>query len=152
MPRSVFLSLAFVLAVPPACAAAQQIPPGTANVHLQSHLPLGGEFSVGDIEIEQELSRPYVYVTRTWSSPGFDLISVKDPARPQLLLSWQIENPELHAGLGGSDGQYFKHRGRYYYAARAVTRGQFMLAPLEAEVMYDPEVKSVNGARVVRVR
>ena len=43
-------------------------------------------------------------------------------------------------------------RGRYYYAARAVTRGQFALAPLQAEVMYDPAMRSVSGAGVVSVR
>ncbi len=44
-----------------------QYPPGeqgSTNLHVVSHVPLGGEFRVTDIEIEQELSRPFAYVSR----------------------------------------------------------------------------------------
>jgi len=33
-----------------------------------------------------------------------------------VLYRWRIVNPELHLGIGGSDGHYFKHKGRYYFA------------------------------------
>ncbi|MBI4420673.1 MAG: hypothetical protein HY560_07590 [Gemmatimonadetes bacterium] len=84
-----------------------------------SHIPLGRVFTVGDIEIEQELSRPYVYVPRlhgTTSSAGFNIISVKDPARAKVLYYWRIENPELHQGIGALQNKYFKLKGRYYDA------------------------------------
>ena len=54
-----------------------QYPPGqqgSANIEVMSHVPLGRMFTVGDIEAEQELSRPYVYVPRmqgTTASTGF---------------------------------------------------------------------------------
>ena len=42
-----------------------QHPPGqasSANVKLVAHVPVAGWISVSDVEIEQELSRPYAYV------------------------------------------------------------------------------------------
>ena len=39
-----------------------QLPPGrrgAPNLHVLSHLPLGGYLHVADVEIEQELSRPF---------------------------------------------------------------------------------------------
>jgi hypothetical protein len=94
----------------------------TPNVKVMSHVPLGHENTVMDLEIEQDLSRPYAYVSRSnygrVKPPeiGFDLINLKDPSRAQVLMRWRIEKPELHAGIGGTNGKYFKTRGRYYYA------------------------------------
>ena len=89
------------------------------NIQLLSHIPLGATISVGDVEVEQELSRPYVYVSRlnyrTVKEAGFHIIAVGNPKQPRLIYQWHIENPELHTGLGGTDGHYFKLRGRYYY-------------------------------------
>src|SRR5260370_23430622 len=113
-----FVALSLALPSLPLTIANAQHPPGqesSANVHLLSHIPLGRGYTTGDIEIEQELSRPYVYVARTFDDPGFDVISIVNPSRAKPLYSWQIENPELHAGIGGSDGHYFKYQGRYYY-------------------------------------
>jgi len=98
-----------------------QHPPGrqgSANLHIAAHLPLGRMFTVGEVEIEQELSRPYAYLSRTTGRPhsaGFTVIELR-PGRTRAIYSWQIEDPLLHAGLGGSSGRYFKLRGRYYYA------------------------------------
>ena len=88
---------------------------GSANVHVMSHLPLGGPFHANSIDVEQELSRPYVYVSRR-KDAGFHAISVKDPTRARVLYSWEIENQPLHVGrsLGAVDVKYFKTRGRYY--------------------------------------
>src|SRR5207248_1900667 len=86
---------------------------GSRNMHVLSHVPLGGKFLTGDIEIEQDLSRPYAYVSRIYTEPGFDVISLKDPKAAKRIYSWRIEHPELHQGVGGSDGHYFKHQGRY---------------------------------------
>src|SRR5437660_288008 len=47
--------------------AGAQYPPGkqsSRNVHALSHLPLGPAFTVLDVEVEQELSRPYAYAAR----------------------------------------------------------------------------------------
>ena len=109
------------------------------------HLPLGYYRTTADIEMEQELSRPYVYLPRrdalgaqprgagagaagvgsstivdveqyTGASKGVDIISIKDPTKPVLLYSWRIENQELHSPSGGLDNEYFKLKGRYYDA------------------------------------
>ncbi len=91
---------------------------GSRNVTVLSHLPLGGQGTVTDIEMEQELSRPYVFVGRSGQrndvySIGVDIISIKEPTKAKLLYSWRIENQELHQG-GGLDNKYFKLKGRYY--------------------------------------
>jgi len=97
--------------------AQAQYPPGqqrSDNVRLVSHLPLAGEMKVSDIEIEQELSRPFVYLSRGPDPIGFDVVSLKDPMRARRIYSWAIEQPELHIGRG-VNGKYFKLKGRYYY-------------------------------------
>ncbi len=91
---------------------------GSANVHMVAHIPLGGYLRVADIDIEQEMSRPYVYVSRGIYQPtGFSIISVKDVGKEKahVIYTWNIENPELHKGLGALRGRYFKTHGRYYY-------------------------------------
>ena len=99
---------------------AAQHPPGqqgSSNVKILSHIPLGRIFTIGDIEIEQELSRPYAYVPRlhgTTHSAGFNIIDLKDPTNARMLYEWRIENPELHQGIGALDNKYFKVGGRYY--------------------------------------
>lgn len=40
----------------------------------------------------------------------------------------------------------------YFYSARAVTRGEFVLPPITAEAMYLPEVRSLHGAGRVVVK
>ena len=92
-------------------------PSSTPNVQRISHVPLaaGPAFSRSDVEIEQELSRPYVYVSRIMKPTfGFDIISVADPENAHVIYEWRIENAELHNGLGAMDPKYFKHEGRYY--------------------------------------
>ncbi len=84
------------------------------NVKVLSHVPLGDPLNVADIEIEQELSRPYAYVSRNRHPPGFQIIDLADPTKAKLIYSWFIENAALHQG-SGRDGKYFKLHGRYYY-------------------------------------
>jgi RNA polymerase sigma factor (sigma-70 family) len=87
---------------------------GSRNVHIVAHIPSGGELTVGDIDIEQELSRPYVYMGHALRVPhGFDIISLKEPGRAQTIYRWRIENPELHVGLGGLRPRYFKTKGLF---------------------------------------
>ena len=115
------LVIAFLAAAP----LWAQYPPGqnqSPNVKLLSHVPLGAENTVMDLEVEQDLSRPYSYVSRsnyarlTPPQIGYDIIDLKDPTRARVLMRWRIEKPELHLGIGGTKGSYFKLKGRYYYA------------------------------------
>ncbi|MCX6348898.1 MAG: hypothetical protein NTV79_05285 [Candidatus Aureabacteria bacterium] len=45
----------------------------------------------------------------------------------------------------------FTGRKSYFYAARAVTAGEFVYPALSASCMYDPSIRSVHGRGVVRV-
>jgi hypothetical protein len=93
---------------------------GSPNVHALSNLPLGGFFYVGGIEIEQEMSRPYVYVPLWRDKSGFVVINVADPAKPKVIYTWQIENADKHTIGRGETGKYFKSHGRYYYIKSTV--------------------------------
>lgn len=118
----VFLAVAALSVVPVARA---QYPAGqfqSPNVKLVSHVPLGAANTVMDIEIEQELARPYAYVSRsnygrvTPPPTGFDVVHLRDPGKASVIQRWRIDRPELHLGVGGTAGKYFKLKGRYYYA------------------------------------
>jgi len=87
---------------------------GSSNMHVIAHIPLGSHVRTGDVEIEQELSRPYAYINTRKDISGFDIIDIKDPARAHVIYGWRIANPELHLGGGGMDIHYFKTHGRYY--------------------------------------
>ncbi|MBI4501556.1 MAG: hypothetical protein HY700_10375 [Gemmatimonadetes bacterium] len=119
------LVMAGALVAAPLSLEAQRAPgeQNSRNVQVLSHIPVArGPNSTGyqeilDIEIEQELSRPYVYVSHLISHGGFDIISVKDPRQARIIYRWEIDNPELRRGLsGGFDGRYLKLNDRYYYA------------------------------------
>ena len=96
---------------------------GSSNIKVVGHLPLNvaAPFNTSDIEIEQELSRPYVYVDHANEANhpnpriGFDIISIKDPSRPKVIYEWQIENAPLHRGAGSLGPTIIKTRGRYYF-------------------------------------
>jgi len=92
--------------------------PGSPNIKVISHLPLGPRLNVSDIDVEQELDRPYAYVGRmvygTEGDRGMDIIDISDPANPKRIYKWRIENQDLHLGTGGMDVKQFKWKGRYY--------------------------------------
>ena len=92
--------------------------PGSANIEVLSHVPLGPRLSVSDIELEQEMDRPYAYVGRmvygTEGDRGMDIIDLSDPTRAKLIYSWRIEDQDLHLGTGGMDVKHFKWNDRYY--------------------------------------
>src|SRR5262245_37095956 len=111
MRKAVLFLVVTLFAVPMVVFAqnGQNFPPGpgfvpgqqgSSNVKVVSHLPLGRAFSPNDIEIEQELSRPYAYVSRMLHPTGFDIIDIKNTAKPRVMYSWRIENGELHQGNG----------------------------------------------------
>ena len=89
---------------------------GSMNVKMLGHLPFEGYFSIGGVDIEQEVSRPYVYVSGMNDKSGFTVVNVADPARPVVTYQWRFPIKEKDQGLGGENGRYFKLRNRYYYA------------------------------------
>jgi len=127
------LAAACLLAISPAIGSAQMRPgkQGSSNVKVVAHVPLGADNTTGDIEIEQELSRPYAYVPRLGGihnkarsgGGGYSIVSLKDPTHARVIYDWRIENGELHQGYGGLQGKYFKLRGHYYYALGMMFNG-----------------------------
>lgn len=102
----------------PAAAQWTAEKPGSDNIEVVGHIPLGPRLSVSDIELEQELDRPYAYVGRMQlgeaGPKGTDIIDISDPAKPKVIYRWRIDNEELHLPLGGMDIKYFKWNGHYY--------------------------------------
>jgi hypothetical protein len=92
--------------------------PGSDNIKVLSHLPLGARTSVADIDLEQEVDRPYAYVGRmvygAEGEKGLDIIDLHDPENAKRIYSWRIEDQDLHLGMGGMDVKHFKWKGRYY--------------------------------------
>ena len=92
--------------------------PGSDNIEVLGHIPLGPRLSVADMELEQEIDRPYAYVARMVygdAGPrGTDIIDLSDPSNLKVIYRWRIEDQDLHVGTGGMDVKYFKWKGRYY--------------------------------------
>jgi hypothetical protein len=89
---------------------------GTKSVHVLSHVVTHpGGWKAADIEIEQDVGRPYVYIC---GFVNFDtqIYDITNTAAPKKVFDWTIEHPELHRGIGAMDGKYFKIGSRYYYA------------------------------------
>ena len=83
---------------------------GSSNIEVVAHLPLGPD--VTDIEIEQDLTRPYAYVAR--KNGGLDIIDLRDPANPTVLHRWRIDDADLHVGSAGTDIKIFQWADRNY--------------------------------------
>jgi hypothetical protein len=62
---------------------------GSSNVRVLGHLPFNGRFSISGVDIEQELSRPYAYVSGFADQPGFYVVDVADPAWPMVIYQGQ---------------------------------------------------------------
>ena len=111
-------ALAFVLTAQPASAQWTAEKPGSDNLTVLSHVPLGPRLSVSDIDVEQELDRPYAYVGRMVygfeGDKGIDIIDLHDPENAKRIYRWRIENQDLHLGTGGMDVKHFKWNDRYY--------------------------------------
>ena len=118
--RTGVATLALVAALAPQVLQAQAtaLQRGSENIEVLGHLPLGPALSVSDLDVEQDLARPFAYVSRMRygdAGPrGLDIISIEDPERPELLYQWRIEDQELHTGTGGMDVKHFKVNGRHY--------------------------------------
>jgi len=115
---AVALVTAATLATPTAAQEWTPLNRGSDNIEVHGHLPLGPRLSISDMDLEQEMDRPYAYVGRMQYGPvgpkGMDIISLADPANPELIYEWRIENMDLHLPLGGMDVKHFKFNGRYY--------------------------------------
>jgi len=129
---------------------------GSSNIHVTAHIPLGAARTVGDIEMEQELSRPYVYVSRMSGDPhdiGFTIVSLKDPNRAKVIYDWRLENRELMDAYGALRGSYFKVKGRYYYAQSFQIRPGSPSTDLGAVVFDVTSLPDTSGVREVgRIR
>lgn len=89
--------------------------PGTPNIEVVSHIPLPGQrFSHADIEIEQDLDRPFAYIAQRFGASGFYAISIKDERNPKVIYRYIVDDPDLHLGTGCLDVKYAKAEGRYY--------------------------------------
>ena len=103
-------------------AAAQQDghePRGSDNVSVVAHVPLeGGPSNAADVELEQDLSRPFAYVSRArYASSGvigLDVVDLSDPAGARVIHTWRIRNAELHRGPGALDPKLFQLDDRHY--------------------------------------
>lgn len=132
-------------------ASLDPYPPGehfSRNMEVVSHIPLGAPLTVADIEIEQEMERPYAYVSRRVVH-GFDLISLKDPENAEVIYRWRMENAELHEGSGPLDGKYFKRDGRYYYIQSFQFSGASPNRDLGAMVFDVTSLPDTSGIREV---
>ncbi len=132
---------------------------GSRNIKILSHVPLGGWSQVIGVEVEQELSRPYVYVSRDdWAgdvsrtSKGMDIIDIRDPLHARVIYSWRIPQGELHQGTGGQDSKYFKLKSRYY-AVQSMQFGNGMDGDVGA-VVFDvtglPDTSTVKEKGYIR--
>jgi len=131
--------------------------PGSANIEVLSHVPLGHQLSVSDIDLEQDLDRPYAYVGRmvygAEGERGLDIIDLHDPEQAKRIYSWRIENQDLHLGTGGMDVKHFKWEGRHYVVQSLQFKQGGPNADLGAVVLDVtglPDVSTIN--EVARIR
>ncbi|MCH8837382.1 MAG: hypothetical protein IIA60_06220, partial [Candidatus Marinimicrobia bacterium] len=117
------MTLLALSAFPAALLAQQQVPwnamkRGSDNIEVIGHVPLGPPLSVADMDIEQELDRPYAYVARMVygeaGPKGLDIVSLADPEHLEVIYRWRIEDQDLHLRTGGMDVKHFKWNDRYY--------------------------------------
>ena len=115
------LAAGWSMAAPAAASGQSFTDPGedkgsTDNVEVLAHIQLNppDTRSVSDVELEQDLDRPYAYVGRRLVH-GFDIIDLSDPSDASVLYEWRIADAALHTGSGPMDGKLFVHDGRHYY-------------------------------------
>ncbi len=150
-----FVTLAFL--APPLYAQSDDAP-GTRNVKLVGHLPLGGlqpgpdgrpGRRTGDVELEQNLDRPYVYIARRFAPQGFDIIDLTHPARPRLLTSWQLPDEAPSTEAGTTDITYFMADGRTYVIQAFQFSEGSALAEVGAVVIDVTDLPNTDGLREV---
>lgn len=126
-PRSLttvlVLSLLGLTAVPMDAGAQQHIPMqgapaiklgGSPNVEVLSHLDGWDYFETGGIDIDQDPSRPFVYL-HTWKGEsGFDVIDVSEPREAKVIYSWRFENRDAYEIGRGENIEHFRLGDRHY--------------------------------------
>ncbi len=110
-------------------------PTSSRNVSLISHIPLGGIRSVdgsttggfadlgrrtGDVAVEQDAGRPFVYVARRQSPSGIVALDLSDESDPSVLAEWTLSQD--HDGPGIPDIKLFRVEDKWY-AALAIQVG-----------------------------
>jgi alpha-2-macroglobulin len=78
---------------------------------------------------------------RTKDIPGMDWI--KDASTPTAI---DVRDDRIHFFVDA-----YSIKQTYYYAARAVSPGQYKMGPVSADAMYNGEYHSYNGAGVIRI-
>src|SRR4051812_33212054 len=140
-----------LLASLPSAARAQSVAgqQHSANIQITGHLV--GRFE--DIDLDQELSRPYVYMSNG-RRMGFDIVSVKNPSKPTVIYSWGLDNPELHVG-GAMSAMYLKSHGRYYltesYQFRDGQGPDQDLAMIVFDITGLPDTSKIKELKRIRV-
>lgn len=87
---------------------------GSPNVELVAHLSEWEYFEVGGIDLDEDPSRPYVYL-HTWKGEsGFDVIDVSDPRAPEVIHSWRFERRDEYEIGRGENIEHFVRNGRSY--------------------------------------
>jgi len=85
---------------------------GSRNITVAGHLALEG--GSGAVEVEQDASRPYVYLSRRTGPGGFAVLSLETPEAPRRLFTWDIDAPTAAPGAASRDLVYVKLENRYY--------------------------------------
>ena len=76
---------------------------GSEKLHMLSHVTSrDGPWKAADVELEQDPSRPYVYLCG-FVNFGVQVYDISNKASPKKVFSWTIENPELHRGIGAME-------------------------------------------------
>ncbi len=129
---------------------------GSDNIEVLGHLPLGADENLADMDIEQELNRPYAYVARAryagLGPVGLVIIDISDPEHPTKITEWQIEDQDLHVG-GARDVKHFKWNDRYYVVQSLQFRGGGPDSDLGAVVLDVTDLPDPSSVReVARIR
>ncbi len=128
---------------------------GTRNIKVVSHIPLPGQrLSHADIEIEQEMDRPFVYIAQRFGASGFYAISIEDEEHPRVLYRYIMDDPDLHLGSGCLDPKYAKAEGRYYVIVSCQFRQggpDFDLGAMVFDVTGLPDASTVRKVAELRV-
>ncbi len=142
--------LACAMHVRAAAAQHDEAARGSRNVAVEGRLALEG--GAGYVEIEQEPARPFAYVARRSGASGFDVVSLKDPAHPQGIFSWRVDEAAARGGADAQDLKYFKLDGRYYLVQAVQAEGgpDADLAAVVFDVTGLPDGAQVREAARIR--
>jgi len=162
---AVAMCLSVWVAVPtPAGAQVDPDERGTRNLKLLANVPLGGALPrdsrissglpglglrTGRVELEQELTRPFAYVTRRFAPTGFDVVNLQDPEHARRHFRWTLEGSEGAEGDGAVDGKYFKVGPRYFYAVAFRFQEGGAYQDLAAVVLDVTSLPDTSGIREV---